>query len=214
MNVPQSLKAVTFKGFEDAIYLSDISTTPPPNFTDQSTSDETLSDSQSTVFFQIISIHFLLVAETEDDDEKPTLDTLTMNWPVPEEMKSDLHKLMSTHCAQPLPVYKDDKYVKPDAVNDAIRGALVEVHFTIRHYRIWKKATNNEPPTCTDSFTGNIQQVIILSSAIPRPSTAYKRKNLADGPFCPKPRITASPRTEGSPLQQTPSDISTEQNSM
>lgn len=150
---------------------------------------------------RIMNAPCLMSTFTESDDEKPTVDDLTFNWPVPNEMATDLREIMSTHCAQPLPVYKNDKYIEPTAVKAAINGALVEVHFTVRHFRIWRKATNEEPATNIDSFTGDIQQIIILNDAVPRMVTGYKRKNLADGPF--RPKSFSDTHTTSSPTPST-----------
>jgi len=102
-------------------------------------------------------------------------------------MVDDLHTLMLTHEAQPLPVYKDNTYIEPRAVNNALKGALVEVHFCIQHYRI----KNKDAAKTSDSFSGQVQQIIILQDGIPKNDNIYKRKNLLDGPFRPKPFTTA-----------------------
>ena len=109
-------------------------------------------------------------------------DETTANWPVTEDMREDLNQLMATHAAQPLPVFKDDLYVRPAAVNSTLKDSLVEVHFAIKHYRIQKR--DSKP---IDSFTGLVEQVIILKSGEPRAQNSYKRKNLLDGPYRPKP---------------------------
>jgi hypothetical protein len=93
-----------------------------------------------------------------------------------------LSRLMGTHIVQPLPVFKDDIYVLPPAVNSAMKGSLVEVHFSLKHYRIRKR--DSKP---FDSFTGLVEQIIILKPGEPRLSTSYKRKNILDGPYRPKP---------------------------
>jgi hypothetical protein len=91
--------------------------------------------------------------------------------------------LMLTHKAQPLPVYKNDTYIEPPAVNAALKGALVEVHFSIQHYCI----INQDADKTSDSFSGQVQQIIILEDGTPKSDNAYKWKNLLDGPFRPKP---------------------------
>jgi hypothetical protein len=86
--------------------------------------------------------------------------------------------------ALPLPVYKGDSYIDPARVNAAIKGALVEVHFCLRHYRIKEKGGNRT----IDSFSGLLQQIIILKDGVPKTDSGYyKRKNLLDGPYRPKP---------------------------
>jgi hypothetical protein len=117
--------------------------------------------------------------------EQPSLDETTSNWPVPDNMKDQLKLLMPTHMAQPLPVYDKDAYVEPSSVNNAIRNALVEVHFTLKHHHIQRK----DGSKALDSFSGRIEQIIILKPGVPLTMSGYKRKNLLDGPYCPKPFV-------------------------
>jgi hypothetical protein len=138
---------------------------------------------------------------TEDTEKETAVDDVTLHWPVPAEMKGELHDLMTTHVVQPLPVYKGDKYVEPLAVNTVLKDALVEVHFKMRHYRIFRKESNKN----TDSFTGLIEQIVILKAGVPRASSGYKRKNLVEGPYRPKPFRAASPRVGSSGASAGPS---------
>ena len=89
---------------------------------------------------------------------------------------------MGTHSALPLAVYKDDQYVQPAAVNATLKYALVEVHFTLKHFCIRKR--DAKP---LDSFTGLIQQIVVLKAGEARAAANYKWKILLDGPFRPKP---------------------------
>jgi hypothetical protein len=97
-------------------------------------------------------------------------------------MKVDLSQLMSTHATQPLPVFKDNEYVQPPAVNSALKDSLVEVHFSVKHYRIRKR--DSKP---MDLFTRLVEQIIILKPGKLRLPSTYKRKNLLEGPYQPKP---------------------------
>lgn len=116
------------------------------------------------------------------------LDDTTAHWPIPNDMREELGRLMGTYAAQPLPVFKDNNYVPPPAVNAALKGSLVEVHFSLKHYRIRKR--DSKP---LDSFTGLIEQIIILKPGEQRLLTSYKRKNILDGPYRPKPFKTSAP---------------------
>jgi hypothetical protein len=117
--------------------------------------------------------------------EQPRLDETTSNWPMPDHMKNQLKLLMPTHMAQPLPVYDKDAYVEPSGVNNAVRNALVEVHFTLKHHHIQRK-DGSKP---LDPFSGHIEQINILKPGVPLTISGYKRKNLLDGPYRPKPFI-------------------------
>ena len=76
---------------------------------------------------------------------------------------------MGTHMAQPLSIFKDDVYVLPLVVNSTLKDSLVEVHFSIKHYRIHKR--DSKP---IDSFTGLVEQVIVLRAGEPHVGNSYK----------------------------------------
>ena len=134
---------------------------------------------------RILSTNHNTWTATAHDDG--LLDDLTANWPVPDDMSEDLHAFMATHHVKPLAVYNEDKYVEPLAVNASLKYALVEVHFTLKHFCIRKR--DAKP---LDSFTGHIEQVIILKPGEARTSRPYKRKNMLDRPFRPKAFLPAA----------------------
>jgi len=91
-------------------------------------------------------------------------------------------------------------------VNGVLKGALVEVHFCLKHYRIKDSKTGR----VLDSFTGLVQQIIILKDPVPKQANDYKRKNMLDGPFRPKPfqaQINPSTSTLPTPPLITASTI-------
>lgn len=61
-------------------------------------------------------------------------------------------------------------------VNDTIEGAIVELHFELRHYYFKNK---NQ-----DSFNGSIEQLEVLQPGEAPPLSDYKRKDIdpRDGP--------------------------------
>jgi len=99
-------------------------------------------------------------------------------------MKDELEALMPTPAAQPLPVYKDDVYVLPTEVDRVLRNALVEIHFMLKHYRIRQKG---EKGKTIDSFSGLIEQIVVLKAGEAHNASNYKRKNILEGPYRPKP---------------------------
>ena len=186
MNVKGPFGDTVFLG-PDTVYLSDITTTPPADALNQSpASDHTLrtdevSDGTGFISYaKFLNVNTNTYAAVTDNTSK--LDDTTAKWPVPDDMRAELQQLMGTHMAQPLLIFKDDVYVPPLAVNSTLKDSLVEVHFSIKHYRIHKR--DSKP---IDSFTGLVEQVIVLRAGEPRVGNSYKRKNLLEGPYRPKP---------------------------
>ena len=105
------------------------------------------------------------------------IDNETSDWPVAEEHRQLLDAIKSSYDVNPLPVYKSNTFVEPNAVNSALKNALVEVHFNIRHYCIGD----------FDSFTAVPLQLIILKDGGQSSSSPYKQKNIREGPMRPKP---------------------------
>jgi hypothetical protein len=103
---------------------------------------------------------------------------------VPTALQAELDNLKLSHTVTPLPVYRLGQFVEPLEVTRALTNALVEVHFRIKHYHIARK------DGAFDSFSGIVEQVVILKDGMPKAPNAYKRKKLRDGPFRPKPSIT------------------------
>jgi hypothetical protein len=99
---------------------------------------------------------------------------------VDKKYKSDYDDVMYTHSVNLLPVYKKDKLVETVDVPDVLQGALVEVHFSINHYKIFSTVP-------FDSFTGVVRQIVVLKPGAPKDTSPYKRKNLRNGPIRPPP---------------------------
>jgi hypothetical protein len=74
----------------------------------------------------------------------------------------------------------NNQFVEPLKVNKALKNALVEIHFSIIHYKIGRGGDMH------DSFTAVPKQVIILKTAPLEMPSAYKRKNVRSGPVRPK----------------------------
>jgi hypothetical protein len=92
------------------------------------------------------------------DRQDDFVDNITNNWPVPEEVLPRLDLIKHSHRAHPLNVLYEDYPVCPLDVENAIRDAMVEVTFDIKHSRFY--ADN-----CDQSwFTGTIKQIMLLRS--------------------------------------------------
>src|ERR1700730_4928106 len=89
----------------------------------------------------------LLILMYETDKE-------TAGWPIPDDAESDFIALKETHWAQPLAVYHNEKFIEPHDVHASLVNAIVEVHFSFKHYHI------TQDKDTFDSFTGNVEQVL------------------------------------------------------
>ncbi|KAN0137727.1 hypothetical protein V8E53_004483 [Lactarius tabidus] len=116
---------------------------------------------------------------------KGVVDTLTEEWPVPFKFRATMDDIKHTHRAIPLRVFRDEKLVNVNDIMDVLAGALIEMHFEIRHYAI----KGSDPPL--DSFNASIQQIMVLQPGEARPPTAYKRSTDDDGPIRMNPTLAA-----------------------
>lgn len=76
------------------------------------------------------------------------------NWPVSAKQRPLFDDLCDrrTHMVQPLPAYDiDRKLIDPCLYERELRGAVVEVHFTLEHFRFAKDST----------FVATIQEIIV-----------------------------------------------------
>ena len=96
-------------------------------------------------------------------------------------LRAGLDAIKREYEAMPLPVYINDWFVKPSDVYKAVRGAIVEVQFELRHFRIQKKKV--------DSYNAKVLQVFILKPGVPRPPSAFKRWNVEDGPMKKRSKV-------------------------
>jgi hypothetical protein len=77
-----------------------------------------------------------------------------------------------------LRAYLDGHFIEPNDVNGILANALVEVHFSLKHYRIQREADKG-----FDSFTANIEQINVLKRGAPKAPNPYKRHNPRIGPL-------------------------------
>jgi hypothetical protein len=116
---------------------------------------------------------------SEDNPDAPTkVDEETDNWPISNDLQKDLCKIKRTHYVQPLRAYLDGHFIEPNDVNGILANALVEVHFSLKHYRIQREGDKG-----FDSFTANIEQINVLKRGAPKAPNPYKRHNPRIGPL-------------------------------
>ena len=95
-------------------------------------------------------------------------------WPAPPEYRDALAALEDTHTIVPLMAYNEkETQILPEELSSNLKGALIELTFTLRHYRI-KNASQDY-----DTYTGTIKQIIILERAPPKKVSPYRS---GDGP--------------------------------
>lgn len=49
------------------------------------------------------------------------MDETTVDWPIPDDMSDDFYNIWMNYKVQPLPVYKDNKYVDPMCINATLK---------------------------------------------------------------------------------------------
>lgn len=104
----------------------------------------------------------IVLANCSTEEE---INTETLKWACPPQHQAEHDELISTHRWAPLAIYNEDKkFVECKDAHEALCGALVEVHFTLKHYHIKKDGYN--------SFTAIPLQVQILKPAM-RPSPIH-----------------------------------------
>ncbi|EDR02455.1 uncharacterized protein LACBIDRAFT_332326 [Laccaria bicolor S238N-H82] len=92
------------------------------------------------------------------------------HWPAPPEYHDALADLEDTHTVAPLMAYNEkESQILPEELPSVLKGTLVEVTFTLRHYRI-KNATQD-----SHTYTGTIEQIIILERAPPKKISPYRK---------------------------------------
>ncbi|RDB26253.1 hypothetical protein Hypma_006072 [Hypsizygus marmoreus] len=95
--------------------------------------------------------------------EGEMIDSDTAIWPVPTDHQDAFDAVKRTHQIMPLMVFNEDNhFVAPADVTAKLRGALVEMHFCIKHYYI------GGGPEKFNSFSGLIEQIVVLKPPIPR----------------------------------------------
>ncbi|KAJ8517279.1 hypothetical protein ONZ45_g5521 [Pleurotus djamor] len=89
------------------------------------------------------------------------------NWPVSETYRSEFMSVADAMVFEPLHVFNHDgSRVDPSMLAARLPGALVEIHFTLRHWSLVKQNT--------DSFNAEVQQIIILQSRVGEASPVRK----------------------------------------
>jgi hypothetical protein len=138
----------------------------------------------------VFSTRFLF-SERNANGDPDSVDSVTEHWPISPDLRPSLDEIKYDYRALPLRVYIGDKYVSVEKVNDTLRGALVEIHFEVRHFTIQQKNF--------DSFNASIKQIIVLQPGEPEEASPYKRDSVLEGsePIRKKPTLDSRKHDEG-----------------
>jgi len=113
-------------------------------------------------------------SSAEDDDK-------TKNWSMPDPVMEDFQCIKNNFRVCPLPIFNiDDCFIEAPEANGCLRNALVEVHFSLVHYKV------SSPRQTHDSYNAMPKQVIVLNEAPIQELSIYKHKNIQSGPMRPK----------------------------
>ncbi|KAK0433837.1 uncharacterized protein EV420DRAFT_1654359 [Desarmillaria tabescens] len=127
------------------------------------------------------------------DPTNSVLNEVIQTWPVEAEDQMGLDQLKQTHHVNCLKVFDtDDSSVPPHKVSALLKGALVEVHFSMRH---WSIHHNNQP--AQHAFCCTMHQICVLKRAPPPLSSPYKGRSR---PYHPLPAKKGSILNSGSLL--------------
>ena len=125
------------------------------------------------------------------------VDSETENWPLSSNLREELDKIKYEYCAMPLAVYIGNNFVEPRDVNEAIRGALVELHFELHHSCNLMRGQAGQ-----DLFNASIEQIMVLQPGQPRRTSPYKRMDVRDGPIRLNPTLALMQESGSSSQQQ------------
>jgi hypothetical protein len=103
------------------------------------------------------------------------MDTETEEWLIPAKHKAGFESMKFENMAWPLRVYRDNVFMEPRNVNEALTDAMVEVYFMIRHFYVREKKF--------DAFQADIQQIEIMKLGASIVTSGFKRRNARDGPL-------------------------------
>ncbi|KAJ7364746.1 hypothetical protein DFH08DRAFT_950309 [Mycena albidolilacea] len=112
------------------------------------------------------------VFEPKTENSAPSIDMIDL--PVPTECRDTVKELAESHVVRDFVVWDvDGTRLAPEAIESKLPGALVECYFGIEHRSFGG----------TDSFSGIINQVIILRPAQLKPPSPFKPSAAASKPF-------------------------------
>ena len=94
-----------------------------------------------------------------------------------------MHAIKHTHHTVPLCIYLKKKLINIEDISDILDGALVKLHFELRHFEIAAKNLH--------LFNANIKQIMVLQLGEICPATVYKHHAAKDGSVRMNPTLAA-----------------------
>nr|GAT50141.1 predicted protein [Mycena chlorophos] len=129
-------------------------------------------------------------------------------WTVPDEYELQFYEAGQRYAFTPIKAFDiDGERLGSADIADGLRGNVVEVHFSIRHYRL--RDAKNE---LYDSFTGHIEDVWVLQHCAPMTKNVHVNWRELLATTVPVAAPTATPVRANPPaLPQTPTPAATMQ---
>ncbi|KAJ3559069.1 hypothetical protein NM688_g559 [Phlebia brevispora] len=125
--------------------------------------------------------HSLFTPRSEVDDDvedyRPAQFTIA-HWPInPRHVQAieQLGEMINTHIVNFLPAFdRDGVLIEPAEYENALRGAIVSVHFTITHWTI----TGRSGGEGSDTFVLDVQDISVIEP--PAPTSTHGRKRVRE----------------------------------
>jgi hypothetical protein len=126
----------------------------------------------------------MTLCNNDTDGVVDAIDDETENWPVLYEHRDLWEETKYTHQVQPVIAFDTNGNLIPaKLLNTKLKGSLCKVWFRIKHYRLKSERT--------DSFSGIIEQIVMLRPAHPKTPSPYRNRE-AKGPYRPR-AVTPTP---------------------
>jgi hypothetical protein len=101
------------------------------------------------------------------------MDTETKKWPIPMKHKEEFESIKFDFMVCALGVYRHKAFVESGDITEALKDAIVEVFFAIKHYYLRDKRF--------DTFQADTQQIKIVEPGASIVASGFKRRNAREG---------------------------------
>jgi len=94
----------------------------------------------------------------------PEMDQETSEWPIPDEFTLHFDSIKYHFKLSALPVFYEGNLIEPMHTNTALNGSIVEIEFTVHHWKIQDH----------DTFQANAEKITILRLGAVHHNINYK----------------------------------------